>query len=408
MDHDSRVLRIARLLRSLDFETSVLGVVSWTEKRQLTEYDGIPIRRISPTSRLAWLVYRQASVLRPKAPSTPGEPRPGRSSGGPAASPIRGPLRRLARFGATLAYYRRAIAFVRAIRPDLVHCNDYNTMWIGLAARYLAGSVVVYDSHELWPDRNLRPEPRWWLMLCEALFVRVADRVVTTSPAYAELMARRYRIPAPTVVRNIPAQGRRASRDGSSSATSDGLVTYVGGLQPNRGLEPAIRAIAGLEEVRLRLLGPALPEYRARLERLVDEEGVAERVDFAAPVAPADVLEALDGAALGLALIQPACLSYRLTLPNKLFEYTLAGVPILGSNLPMITRFVHEHGVDRLADDVGAVAAAIGSMLVPGANAGYRERAAQAAERLDPEKELAILAGVYREAGRARGRLADI
>ena len=59
----------------------------------------------------------------------------------------------------------------------LVHCNDYNTMWVGVLARLWYGrTAVVYDSHELWPDRNLRPEPRWWLMLCEALFVRVHTR----------------------------------------------------------------------------------------------------------------------------------------------------------------------------------------------------------------------------------------
>ncbi len=383
----------------------MLGVVSWTEKRQVTEYDGIPIRRISPSSRLAWFVYGQASVLRPKPPSAGARERGAGASKASAASPIRGPLRRLARFGATLAYYRRAIAFVRAMRPDLVHCNDYNTMWIGVAARYLVGSVVVYDSHELWPDRNLRPEPRWWLMLCEALFVRVADRVVTTSPAYAEVLARRYRIVEPTVVRNVPQDGRPpASR---AQADVDGrLVTYVGGLQPNRGLEPAIRAVATLEDVRLRLLGPALPDYRERLEQLVRDEGVSERVELAAPVEPAGVLDALQGAALGLALIQPACLSYRLTLPNKLFEYTLAGLPILGSDLPMISRFIAEHGVGQTVDpdDVAAVAAAIDAMLAPGAAAGYRERAARAAAQLDPDRELAILTDAYREALVARGR----
>ena len=45
-------------------------------------------------------------------------------------------------------------------RPALVHCNDHNTMWAGLAVRALWGGAVVYDSHELWADRNLRPEWR--------------------------------------------------------------------------------------------------------------------------------------------------------------------------------------------------------------------------------------------------------
>ena len=93
---------------------------------------------------------------------------------------------------------------MREQRPALIHCNDYNTMWVGVAARAMGGTAVLYDSHELWPDRNLRPEPRWWLLACESLFVRCAHRVITASPGYAEVISRRYRIEPPKVVRNIP------------------------------------------------------------------------------------------------------------------------------------------------------------------------------------------------------------
>ena len=90
----------------------------------------------------------------------------------------------------TLDWYRKAIAAVRRLRPEVVHCNDWNTMWIGVAAR-LSGSSVVYDSHELWADRNGRREMRWWILACEWLFVRVADRTITTSPGYADVLAHR-------------------------------------------------------------------------------------------------------------------------------------------------------------------------------------------------------------------------
>ena len=105
----------------------------------------------------------------------------------------------------TADYYRQGIGAVRALRPSLLHCNDWNTMWIGVAAKLTRGTHVVYDSHELWADRNGRPELRAWLVAAEALFVRVADEVVTTSPGYADELARRYRIPAADVVRNLPA-----------------------------------------------------------------------------------------------------------------------------------------------------------------------------------------------------------
>jgi glycosyltransferase involved in cell wall biosynthesis len=399
VDHDSRVLREARTLWSLGLQTTVLGVVSFTQTAEVSEHDGITVRRLRPPSGLGWRIYREISSLRPDR-SHGDEPPRSAASPPPRPGPARGALRRLLRWGSTLAYYARAVPAVRALQPDLVHCNDYNTMWIGVAAKLLCRSAVVYDSHELWADRSLRSEPRWWLVACEALFVRVADRVVTTSPAYAEELARRYRIPPPVVVRNIPERPASGASPGPTGAAGDGrLLVYVGGLQPNRGIEQSIRALAMVSGARLRLIGPGAPEYRVELERLVHSLGLEERVDFVDPVPPERLLAEIAGADAGLALIEPACLSYRLTLPNKLFEYVLAGVPVVGSDLPMIASFVAEHGVGMTVDpeDVAEVARAVEEVLDPQRNARYRRAAAASAPTLDSSKEREVLAGVYRD-----------
>jgi glycosyltransferase involved in cell wall biosynthesis len=400
VDHDSRVLREARTLQGLGLETTVLGVVSFTQTAEVSERDGITVRRLGPPSGLGWRVYREISNLRPDR-SGGGESPSAAATAAPVPRPARSALRRLLRWGATIAYYARAIPAVRALRPDLVHCNDYNTMWIGVAAKLLCGSAVVYDTHELWADRSLRSEPRWWLVACEALFVRVADRVVTTSPAYAEELARRYRIRPPVVVRNIPerpAEGHAAERV-PGPARDGRLLVYVGGLQPNRGIELSIRALAMVPEARLRLIGPGGPEYRAELERLVRSLGLEKRVDFVDPVPPDRLLAEVSDADAGLALIEPACLSYRLTLPNKLFEYVLAGVPVVGSDLPMISSFVAEHGVGTTVNpgDVPAVARAVERVLDPERNERYRRAAAASAPTLDWSNEREILEGVYRD-----------
>src|SRR5207245_1070413 len=98
-------------------------------------------------------------------------------------------------------------------------------------------------------------------------------------------------------------------------------------------------------DVRLRLLGPGAPEYRRHLFELARTAGVEERLDFAEAVPPGQVVDSLRSADVGLSLIQPVCLSYELTLPNKLFEYLSAGLPVLGTDLPMIGEFVRAHGV---------------------------------------------------------------
>ena len=127
---------------------------------------------------------------------------------------------------------------------------------------------------------------------------------------------------------------------------------------------------------------------------------VRGRVEFSPPVAPTEVVDALAGADVGLALFQPVCLSHRLVLPNKLFEYVRAGLPVVGSDLPMIARFVRDHDVGATVDpeDTEAIAAALAATVEPERNAKLRAAAERAGRTLDWRKERELLAGVYHEA----------
>jgi glycosyltransferase involved in cell wall biosynthesis len=294
---------------------------------------------------------------------------------------------------------------VREVRPALIHCNDYNTMWVGVAARLLGGSTVVYDSHELWPDRNGRSEPRWWLIACESLFVRAAHRTITASPGYSQVMAKRYRIAPPGVIRNIPDSSMFSSpvvseNGDSPSGDRDRLALYVGALTTGRGLELSIMALNHIDDVRLRLVGPARPAYLQELVQLAQTEGVSDRVEFAGAVSPDELIETISEASVGLALIQPICLSYRMSLPNKVFEYVAAGLPVLGSDLPAISALVNEHRIGLLAEpgEVGDVAAKLAEMLEPERNTAFRDAARAAAGELHWDREAQRLADEYRQA----------
>jgi len=73
-------------------------------------------------------------------------------------------------------------------------------------------------------------------------------------------------------------------------------------------------------------------------------------IRFQSAVSPGEVLEFTASAHLGVCLIADSCLSYRLCLPNKLFEYSMAGLPVLCSDLPEMATLVRENGIGFLAD----------------------------------------------------------
>jgi glycosyltransferase involved in cell wall biosynthesis len=270
-------------------------------------------------------------------------------------------------------------------------------MWVGVAARLAFRTRVIYDSHELWADRNGRKEPRAWLIAMEALFVRVANRCITTSPGHAAAIARRYRIAVPTVVRNVPAAIRSPSREPPEGAPT---AVYVGGVMPQRGLEQLIAALPLVSGLQLRIIGPGRADYLEALVELARGHGVGDRVSFSAPVPPERVVEVARNSHVGVALYQPSCRSYRLGLPNKLSEYTLAGVPVVASDLPIHAAFVREHDCGELVDPTDSVeiANALRRVLLPERQRELRGNLARQPIRLNWARERAVLEGVYREA----------
>jgi glycosyltransferase involved in cell wall biosynthesis len=417
VSHDNRVLREVQTLRRGGFSVLVAGVVSTAEPERSVWVAGVDVIRLDPVAGLGRRRGRRHAGP-PDEPSgiTPAAGAPG-SGSGPAASAsasasttgrggaarTRLPLQlqlQLRRLAVTASYYAQGVVLCRRTAPALVHANDYNTMWIALAAKLLCGSRVVYDCHELWADRNGRPEWRPWLLACEALFARAADVTITASPGYAEVIARRYRVPRPAVVRNIPAAAAAAAEPGGAAAPGMPAAVYVGGLMPGRGLEPGIEALAGVPGLRMRLIGPGSPAYRAGLRRLAERCGVSDRLELLDAVAPGDVVAAITDARFGLMLIQPVCPSYELTLPNKLFEYAAAGLPMLAGDLPVIGPIVRENALGEAVapDDRQAIAQAMGRLLDPQRNRELRARVLEFARLNTWERERETLAAAYETA----------
>ena len=391
VSHDARVLREAGLLRELGYDVLVAGVVSAHERETAFELDGIRVVRLVGPRQLAGRLLARR-----------GGNREAKEHVDEDATLRYGRVRRLL---VTAAFNIQGIAVVLRTSPDLVHANDFDTMWIGVAAKLLRGSRLVYDAHELWPDQDGDPGWRPWLVVCEWLFVHIADARVTVSPGCAEAIARRYRVASPVVVRNVPDRVLETAEPRLGEA----LGVYVGVLAPSRGLEQAVRALPGAPGLRLRLIGPDTDGFSAKITREAEHAGVADRVELLPPVAPGEIIDAIAGARLGLILIQPTSLSHRLSLPNKLFEYVAAGVPVLASDLPVIGPLVRGEGLGEVVapDDVDGIAAAMRRLADAEASADLRLRLRKFAERSTWAQEKHRLAEVYESERRPRAASAD-
>ncbi|WP_420818992.1 glycosyltransferase [Ornithinimicrobium flavum] len=299
-----------------------------------------------------------------------------------------------------------AVRQTRALAPDVVHANDANALVPALLGTLGTPARVVYDSHELWRHRNIRPD-RLLAPAVEAIIesvgVRLTAGVVTVSPSIARWLQERYSLErVPTLVRNIPPARPTPAREQGRLRELAGLgpgarvVSYTGGITTGRGLEETVDALALLgPDVHLVLLGYGDPRYVAGLLDRVERTGVADRVHLVGSVPSAQVPSTLADADVAVVFVRPICLSYRFSLPNKLFESIHAGLPIVAADLPDTAQVVTEHGVGEVFDarTPADLAAAIEQVLADPER--YRRASARAAQELTWEAEAARLLDLY-------------
>lgn len=314
-------------------------------------------------------------------------------------------------------FWRASARAAAAWEPDVCHAHDLNVLPGAAKVARDRSAKLVYDSHELWRRRNrhgeLRPVARAVDAFQERRLIGRVDLVITVSPGIQDWLQRRYGLDTPVeVVRNVPL--RRQAREGPplrelASLSDERIVMYTGRITSGRGLEETVDALAELpEHVVLVLLGYGDDLFVRQLHHRADRRGVANRVRQVAPVAPDQVPAVASQADCALVAIEPVCLSYYYTLPNKLFEAIQAGLPVLASDLPDMRTVVEGYRIGRLfrTGRPGEVRDGIRGLLAD--VDAYKSNAATAAAELTWEHESQVLCRAYARLLAAQRAAADV
>jgi glycosyltransferase involved in cell wall biosynthesis len=302
-------------------------------------------------------------------------------------------------------YYRRAARHARAGGFSVLHAHDLNTLPAAVLAARGRDTRIVFDAHELYPEVSTLSarERRVWRFV-ERRLIRRPDAVVTVCESIAEHLRERYAIAKPAILHNCPPRTARPvavdstllRRRAGLEDRDDPIVLYQGGLTPNRGLEELVRAARYLERGVLVLMGDG--RLRPALEELVARLALHDRVRLIPAVPQAALLAHTAGADVGVIPYKAVGLNNTYSTPNKLFEYMAAGLPVAGSRLPELCRFIegYELGVTfdpERPDDIGM---ALNYLLGPAVSrAALAANARAAAERYVWEDEVAKLVAIH-------------
>lgn len=230
---------------------------------------------------------------------------------------------------------------------EVVHSNDLSTLPAAAWAARALGRPYVYDAHELYIDEDpdLSPAERRTREAAERRYIRGAAAVLTVNRLIADDLQRRYQVPPPVVVRNLPAGVTAPAPDARPLGASGTLhLLYQGahiGLDQH-GTDDILRALVRLRRdpaqvvVRLTMRGGLTATAEQALRSRLDELGLTAVVRLCPPVPGAAALvEAAvsDAAELGLAVHPPLCQSYHFTTSSKVYEYQAAGLAVCATDL---------------------------------------------------------------------------
>lgn len=239
---------------------------------------------------------------------------------------------------------------------DLLVSNDLDTLLPNYIVSVLKKIPLVYDSHEYFtgvPELHGRHFVKWvWKTIEKYIFPKLLF-VLTVSDSIADQYSSEYGF-RPLVVRNCSPKTDHIlpyTRKELSLNPDDLLIILQGtGINMDRGGEELIEAVNRTEDVSLLVVGSgdSITDLKSRVKEL----NIETKVRFISKVPWEELMRYTKSADLGLTLDKNNNINYNYSLPNKLFDYINAGVPVLASNLSEIAKILDRYGCGVLINEV--------------------------------------------------------
>lgn len=237
-------------------------------------------------------------------------------------------------------------------KKDVLLANDLDTLLPNYLISKLQIKKLVYDSHELFseiPELVNKPFTKKVWRSLERRVLPNLKNTYTVSNSIADYYDKKYQTKF-KVIRNLPLMIRTISKGNFSfDHKGEKIILYQGALNIGRGLELIINTMPFISNCILVIIGNG--DIIKNLKSYVKNINLVKKVRFLESLTPNELQKITPLANIGISIEEDLGLNYRFSLPNKIFDYINAEVPILVSNLPEMRKIIDTHKVGEIVKD---------------------------------------------------------
>ncbi len=301
-------------------------------------------------------------------------------------------------------YNIRLFLYLLFHKIELLVSNDLDTLLPNYLVHKIKGIPVVYDSHEFFTETpeviNRKFVKGVWETIEKHIFPKLTD-VFTVSDSIASAYRKKYNIDV-KVVRNIPPMLKintiKTRKQLGLPDDKKILVLQGSGINIQRGAEELVEAIKYLDNVLLLIIGGG--DVIDDLKRSASVPELKNKIVFKPKLPFNELFNFTANCDLGLTLDKDTNINYRFSLPNKLFDYIHAGIPVLASPLTEIKKIIEKYDIGDTIENHNPehIAEKIEFMLSDEKRiAKWKENTTFAAKELNWKNEEKILIEVYKK-----------
>lgn len=296
----------------------------------------------------------------------------------------------------------RLFSYLLIHKFDLLVANDLDTLLPNFLVSKIKGLPLVYDSHEYFtgvPEIQNRPFVKWvWTTIEKWIFPKL-QYVITVSEPIASLYKKMYNV-NPLVIRNLSRESAAIvpCPRGELGIPDDDLLLVIQGTGINidKGAGELIEAVAFCDGVSLIIVGGG--DIIDKLKDKVKALNLDRCVKFFPSVSWEILMKYTKAADLGMCLEKDTNINYRYSLPNKLFDYISAGIPVIAGDLPETGKIIREYNCGVLIRNITASEISDSVMLLiknPEKLNELKRNSKKASETLNWESESKKVAALY-------------